>query len=446
MGLPASMALEVLRPMDTADLWRLILLLVCLAASAFFSASETAFIALPRPRLMHLVSTGKPGANRVNQLLQRPEKFLATVLLSNNLVNTAMAVLGTALAVSLIGSNNYQAILAATFGVTLVLLIFGEALPKTIAWNRSERVAFALSRPLNLVGIALTPAVGVVQAITSAANKVLGISGGFPQVGEEEIRTLIAAGAQLGTVEVEEAALLEKVFRFGDRQVHEIMTPRPDIVWVEHGTTLEGFLPIYLEHRHTRFPVYQDTTENIVGVLAIKDVLLALGRQQIDSQSTVTELLRPAYFVPETKSVSSTFGEMQKSGCGLVLTVDEFGGIAGLATLKQLLEIIVGQVGEEGVISEEVFVSVDEHTFRVDAAVGILEINDELNVGLPEGSYQTVAGFILDSLGRIPEEGDIVEYGDIRLTVKAMDGVRIDKVELRRLHAAQDAAKDESGQ
>ena len=426
--------------MDTADLWRLVLLLICLAGSAFFSASETANIALPRPRLMHLVRIGKPGANRVSQMMQRPEKFLATVLLGNNLVNTAVAVLGTALAVSLIGSNNYQAILAATFGVTLVLLIFGEALPKTIAWHRSEKVAFAVSRPLNLVGMTLSPAVGLLQALTSATNRALGISGGVPQVSEEEIRTLIAAGAQLGTVEVEEAALLEKVFRFGDRQVHELMTPRPDIVWVEHGTTLEDFLPIYMEHRHTRFPVYEGTTENIVGVLAIKDVLIALGRQQINPQSSVTELLRPAYFVPETKSVSSTFGEMQQGGYGLVLTVDEFGGIAGLATHKQLLEIIVGQVGEEGVMPQEAFVPVDEHTFRLDASVGILEINDELDVGLPEGSYQTVAGFILDSLGRIPEEGDIVEYKNIRLTVKAMDGVRIDKVEMRLVPSTQDGS------
>ncbi|PKB72549.1 MAG: hypothetical protein BZY75_06425 [SAR202 cluster bacterium Io17-Chloro-G7] len=428
--------------MDTADLLRLILLLVCLAGSAFFSASETAFIALPRPRLIHLVSTGAPGANRVNRILQRPEKFLATVLLSNNLVNTAMAVLGTALAVSLIGSNNYQAILAATFGVTLILLVFGEAIPKTIAWHRSERVAFALSRPLNVVGTTLSPAVGVLQAFTSTINRLLGIGGGLPQVSEEEIRTLIAAGAQSGTVEVEEAALLEKVFRFGDRQVHEIMTPRPEIVWVDQGTTLEEFLPIYMEHRHTRFPVYSGTTENIIGILAIKDVLLALGRQQINLQSSITELLRPAYFVPETKSVSSTFGEMQQSGFSLVLTVDEFGGIAGLATIKQLLEIIVGQVSEEGVIPEEAFVPVDDDTYRVDAGVGIVEINDELGVGLPEGSYQTVAGFILDSLGRIPDEGDIVEIDNIRLTVKAMDGVRIDKVELRRSQSARDGMED----
>ena len=423
--------------MDIADLSRLILLLLCVALSGFFSASETAFIALPRARLMHLVSTGRPGASRVGQLLQHPQKFLATVLLSNNLVNTGAAVLGTALAVSMIG-NNYQAVLAATFGVTLILLVFGEALPKTIAWHRSEPVAFAVSRPLMVVGLTLAPAVGVIQAVTSAATRALGITGGFPQMGEEEIRTLIAAGAQSGTVEAQEAELLEKVFRFGDWQVREIMTPRPEIIWVERGTTLEGFMPIYLEHRHTRFPVYEGTIENVVGVLAIKDILLAMSRKELQHQSCVTDLLRPAYFVPETKTVSSTFSEMQHGSHALVLTVDEFGGIAGLATLKQLLEVIVGQVREEGAIPEEAFVSLDEHTYRVDAGVGILDINDELELGLPEGDYQTVAGFILDRLGRIPEEGDTVEYRELRLTVKVMDGVRIDQVELRQVPVVQD--------
>jgi len=423
--------------MDTADLSKLVILLVCVGLSAFFSASETSFVALPRARLMHLVRIGRPGAGRVSQLIQRPDKFLATVLLSNNLVNTAVAALGTALAVSFIG-NNYQAVLAATFGVTLVLLIFGEALPKSIAWHRPENVAFALSRPLALVGVSLAPAVGVLQAITTTFNKAVGISGGFPQMGEEEIRTLIAAGAQSGTVEAEEAALLEKVFRFGDRQVQDIMTPRPEIVWVERGTTLEQFLPIYREHLHTRFPVYEGTMENVLGVLAIKDVLLATGGQQTCLQACVTDLLRPAHFVPETKTISSTFSEMQQGGYGLVLTVDEFGGIAGLATLKQLLEVIVGQVGEEGVVQEEAFVSLDEHTYRVDAATGILEINDELAVELPEGGYQTLAGFVLDRLGRIPDEGDVVEYRNLRLTVLAMDGVRIDKVELRQIQGQRD--------
>ena len=425
--------------MDTADLWRLSLLFVCLFLSGFFSASETAFIALSKARLTHLVSIGEPGANRVANLIQRPEKFLATVLLSNNLVNTAVAALGTALVVSQIG-NNFTAVLVSTLGVTLVLLIFGETMPKTVAWHRSEAVAFAVSRPLSLVGLTLTPAVGVLQYVSSISNRILGISGTPAQVGDEEIRTLIAVGAQAGTMEVMEAELLEKVFRFGDRQMREIMTPRPEFVMVEHGTTLDEFLHLYSEHNHTRFPVYDDSMENVVGVISSKDVLLALGQNKVTSQDSVTDIRRPAFFVPETKTVSSTFSEMQQGGYGLVLMVDEFGGIAGLATVKQLLEVIVGQVTMEDDDSEESYTPVDENTYRLDAGVGISEINEELNLDLPEGEYQTVAGFILDTLGRIPEEGDVLEFENLRLTVKAMSGVKIETVELRRTHVEAEGA------
>ena len=425
--------------METADLWRLTLLLVCLVLSGFFSASETAFVALSRVRLTHLVSIGQPGANRVAQLIQRPEKFLGTVLLCNNLVNTAVAALGTVLVVNLMG-NNFVALIVATLGVTLVLLVFGETLPKTVAWQRSEAVAFAVSRPLSLVGLTLSPAVRVLQGVSWVANRALGISGTPPPIGEQEIRTLIAAGAHSGAMEPTEAALLEKVFQFGDRQMREIMTPRPEIVLIERGTSLEKFLPLYSEHSHTRFPVYEGSMENVVGILFSKDLLLAVGEGRLKAQDSVTDLLRPVLFVPETKAVGSTFSEMQQNGYGLTLTVDEFGGIAGLATLKQLLEIIVGQVTDEGEVPEEPYTPVDEHTYRLDAGMSISEINEELNFDLPEGDYQTVAGFILDRLGRIPDEGDVVEYGDLRLTVNAMSGVKIEKVDLRRVREEHDGA------
>ena len=425
--------------MESADLWRLALLSVCLVFSGFFSGSETALVALSSARLTHLVNTGHPGANRVSRLIQRPEQFLATVLLSNNLVNTAVAVLGTSLVVSFMG-NTSKAVLVSTLGVTLVLLIFGETLPKSIAWRRSESFAFAVSRPLTVVGIVLTPGTKLLQILSSFCNRLLGISGSPPQIGEEEIRTLIAVGAQSGVVEQGEAELLEKVFRFGDRQMREIMTPRPEIIWLERGMSLERFLSLYSEYSHTRFPVYQDTTENVVGVLSSKDVMQAMGQGKLQSQDSVTGLMRQAFFVPETKAVGDTFSEMQSGGHGLVLTVDEFGGIAGLATTKQLLEIIVRQVGDEGDAPEEVYVPVDEHTYILDAGVGIGEINEELGLGLPEGDYQTVAGFVLDTLGRIPDTGDEIEYDSLRLKVTEMSGVRIDRVEVRRVRSDQDEA------
>ncbi len=418
--------------MDAGDSWRWGLLVLCLILSAFFSASETAFSALPKARLLHLQRTERSGASRVSALIQRPERFLATVLLSNNLVNTAAAALATVLIVEIIGDPSVS-VLVSTISVTLMLLLFCETLPKTIAWHRSEKVAFAVSRPLYLVGFALSPAVSLLQGFTTLSSRALGITGSSQQMGEEEIRTLIAAGAQTGTMEAEEAELLEKVFRFGDRQMREVMTPRPEIVWLEKGATLSEFLQIYHENSHTRFPVYEDSKENVVGILSVKDVLSGLSSGQITPESDVTTLLRDSYIIPETKSVSDTFAEMRQARHTVALTFDEFGGIAGLATTKQLLEVIVGQVGDEGSEPEETVTHLGGDSYRVDAAVGISEINEELTLDIPEGDYQTLAGFMLHQLGRIPEIGDLVEYRDLRITVKAMDGVRIDEVELMRV-------------
>ena len=255
---------------------------------------------------------------------------------------------------------------------------------------------------------------------------------------------MIAAGAQTGTVEAGEAALLEKVFRFGDRQMREIMTPRPEIVWIEQGGTLNEFLEVYLEHTHTRFPVYEGTTENVLGVLSVKDVLANLEGIP-ESDGSVTGQLRPVLFVPETKSVSETFDVMQKGGHSVVLTVDEFGGIAGLATSKQMMAVIVGQMGEEGSAPEEAVTALGHDAFLMDAALAISDINEELDLGIPEGDYQTLAGFILDRLGRIPQVGDVMEYDDLRFTVKVMERVRIEEVELRRLNSARTISSNEAG-
>ncbi len=392
---------------------------------------------------MHLVRMGRPGADRVSHMLQRPERFLATVLLGNNLVNTAAAALATVLALNLI-TNETLSVLAATAGVTTFLLLFGETLPKNVAWRRSEPVAFAVSRPIRLVELALSPIVSLLQLFSTLTNRALGISAVTPSMGEEEIRMMIAAGAQTGAVDAGEAALLEKVFRFGDRQMREIMTPRPEIVWIEQGDSLEDFLAIYSEHTHTRFPVYDGSMENVLGILSVKEVLAAMHGPPKDMGSSVTGQLTPAYFVPETKSVSETFDVMREGGHGVVLTVDEFGGIAGLATLKQMMSVIVGQMGEEGSAPEEPVTALGRDNFRIDAGLAISDINEELELGIPEGDYQTLAGFILDRLGSIPEAGDVMEFGDLRITIKAMEGVRIEEVELRRINTETGVGRTEA--
>lgn len=413
-------------------LWEIALLVMCLILSAFFSSSETAFIALPRARLIHLVNVGRARAQLVQRLIREPERLLATVLLSNNLVNTAAAALGTAIALKVIPDEGL-AVLVATVVVTTLLLIFSETIPKTIAWSRPELLAFLYARPLWLVGIILTPAVWLLQRIVRVVTWAFGITNSESEVGEAEIRSLIEAGARSGAVEQTEAQLLDNVFQFGDQQVLEVMTPRPEIVWVEEGATLEQFLKIYAEHSHTRFPVYATgNIEDVVGVISNKDVLAAMGQGKLQMQSSVTEDLRAAYFAPESKSVADTFAEMQQGGFGLTLAVDEFGGIAGLVTMKQMLEVIVGQVGEEDGKPQQGYTTVNDSTFRLDAGMSIQQANDQLNLHLPDGEYQTVAGFVLDRLGYIPEIGEIVEYESLKLTVRDMNGIRIEQVDVQR--------------
>ena len=418
--------------MEAGDLWKLILLPVCLVLSALFSASETGFIALSRVRLMHLVNTGRPGAARASQLLHRPEKLLATVLLGNNLVNTAAAALATALAISLMDNSNL-AVLVATVAVTMLLLVFGETVPKTLAWSRAETVAFTASRPLMMVGWVLSPAVRLLQGVSLLASKSMGITAIHSHITEEEIRTMISVGAQAGAVEPPEAEMLEKVFHFGDRQVQEIMTPRTEIVWVEKDATLEEFLRIYNQETHTRFPVYEKDIENIVGILSVKDVLQTMSQKVLSLESTVGGVLRPAHFVPETKLVGQLFSELRQAGQQMTIVVDLFGGVAGLVTLKRLLEVIVGPVGEEGEPAREEYAPISENVYEVDAGIGIQEVNGELALDLPDGNYHTLAGFILDRLGHIPEEGENLYYRDLCFEIKEMRRLKIERVQVHRL-------------
>ena len=409
-------------------------IVVCITLVAFFCSAEASLISVNKLRIRYLAEQGNRSAQAVTRVLEHHEKFFATILLTENAFIIFASSLGTAVAITLV-QGNAALVLLAPLVMTVVIVAFGEITPKTLAAGSAERWSLFVARPISVIMYLETTVIFLFTLMPRLMVKLMGREQGLwaSSVTEGELRMLIDISKTEGAVDEDEADLLEKVFSFGDRQMREIMTPRPEFVMVELSTTLEEFLRVYSDHSHTRFPVYDDSMENVVGVLSSKDVLLALGQNQLKLQDSVTNMLRPAFFVPETKTISNTFNEMQQGGNGLVLMVDEFGGIAGLATVKQLLEVIVGQVTMEDDDSEESYIPVDENTYRLDAGVGIPEINEELDLGLPEGDYQTVAGFILDSLGRIPEEGDMVEFENLRMTVKEMNGVKIETVELRRM-------------
>jgi len=413
--------------MDSTSILYLVLFFLCLVASAFFSSAETAFISLPRTRVKYLVESGVIGAGRVAKITEQPEKLLATVLLCNNLVNVAAAALGTAIAVSIWTDNENIGILVATIVVTILLLIFAEVTPKTLAIRHPERMALLYVYPLGVITKIAYP---VAAGLTWIASILAGGKAKVPHslVSEEEIRSMISVGREEGTVEEAEAELLHKVFVFGDRTVREVMSPRPEVVWIEKGTKLADFLGIYAEHPHTRFPVYQDSFDTVVGILSIKDVLMAQANSSLDKKNVIDDLVRPVLFVPETKRIAQLFAEMQSQGYPMVVVIDEFGVTSGIVTMGQLVGEIVGEMGDELVKADKDFEVIDDRTIQIDGGMHVEEANEELGLGLPTGDYDTVAGFLLSLLGHIPREGEQLRYGNLKLAVTQMRELRIEKI------------------
>ncbi len=420
-----------------------VLIVATVLFSGFFSSSEAAFLSLQRTRIAHLVATGAPGARRIASMIGQPERLLSTILLGNNLVNVAFTALMTVLMVSLVDDDGLGVLLATVVG-TAGLLIFGEVIPKTVAVRHPERVAFVYAGPLKLVENALLPVVAFLQWGTRRLNDLLGSPPDRGSITEGEFRTLIDIGEAEGTFEPAEAEMLENVFRFGDMQVREVMTPRPEIVAIERGVGLRAFLDIYAENAHTRFPVYRGSPENIIGILSAKDVLRTMSSEGIDFDDPVTDMIRDAHFVPETKPIAELFDELRQSGNQMAIAVDEYGGLAGLVTLKRLSEEVVGPVGEEGEGPEEEYEAIDLNTFQVDGGMSIEEANEELVLRLPEGEYETIAGFVLEILGHIPVVGERFEYRNLRFAVIEMDNLKIEAVRVTRSRPVEDGAAVET--
>ena len=405
----------------------LAIFIVCLVLSAFFSSSETAFTALQRVKLEHMVSTNVPGAKRVSRMRQHPERLLSSILTGNNLVNTAAAALGTVLAISVWGERG---ILYATIGVAVLLLIFCETTPKIIAAHNAERLSLKLARFVEVASWVFTPAVLALSAIASRFSK---LAGGHPVakslVSEEEIRTMISVGHKEGTVEEAEAEMLHKVFDFGDRPVREVTVPRTEVVWVEKGTKLADFFNIYAESPVSRFPIFEESLDNVVGILSVKDVLMGLAKGTIDTEGAIDDLIRPAYFTPETKRTGELFTEMQNQNYRMAVVVDEYGGTAGIVSLSRLVEEIIGPVGDEFAEADKDYEAINEYTFHVDGSMRIEEANEEMELELPEGEdYETVAGFILNLLGRIPKQGKQLRYKGLKIVITKMRGLKIEEV------------------
>ena len=394
--------------------------------SAFFSSSETAFMSLQRVRILHLSNIGRPGAKRMLNRMDHPERTLSTVLLGNNLVNTAAAAIGAAVTVAWLGDN--LGVVVATLGIAFLLLVFSEVIPKTFASQHAEWLAFRYIKPFALVEVVLLPVSVFLELI---GRCIVRASGGRVRgrnlVNPELLRSVISVGREEGGVHREEARMLQNVLAFRDRLVKEVMTPRTEMVWLDEDTTLQSFLDEYETSPLSRFPVYKESYDNVVGLLHTRDVIRSLHNGQVQYESKLIELVRQVPFVPETKRLGDLFFEMRSSGHQMYLVVDEYGGVSGLVTNQQLVASIMGRVADDETTREEVE-ELESGAFQVDGGMPIDDANETLGLSIPDGEYETFAGFALEMLSHIPAEGETFRFQGRRITIAEMKGVKIEKL------------------
>ena len=411
------------------------LLIVAVIGYALVNTIEIAVVGASRIRIRHLAEEGSKSAQALQRLRLREDYFFSGIVLLQNLCVFLSSAMASLLAVELAGG---WGLLIATVLVTTVVALFGEVTPKVLGVKAAEPLALFFGRPVELLITAMRPIVVVFAAAPNVLGRVLfGKEARVtPTISEAELRMLIDIGAEEGAVGEEEAELMERVFRFYDRRANEVMVPRTEVVWLEAGTTIAEFYKVFDETPHTRFPVYRDTLDSVIGVVNIKDVLRAVAQGRVDQAQAIDLLVRPAHFVPETKLVGQLFVEMQERRQQMSIIVDEYGGTAGVVTIELLLEEMVGPVGDELGRPEREFHAIDERTFRVDGGLSVHEAREDLEVPIPEGDYETVAGYVLDVLGHIPKPGEAVTGDGYRILVERVEGRKIEELLLTRLGTA----------
>jgi putative hemolysin len=408
-----------------------VIFVVCLLLAAFFCSAETAFIGVQKFRLQHLSRSGHRAAEVAARIIQKPEKFLATVLLGINLFETAVATIGTIIAVSFWGENLGAAL--ATIIITILTLVLAEFIPKSLAARHAEKLALLYARPVEIIAIIFYP---IVFILTHIGIRMTALTSDYsapkPTMSEAEFHTAIDIGEEEGVVEEKAAEMLHNVFDFADRTAREVMIPRPEVIFVEEGSSIGAFLNIYAESPLSRFPVFQESRDNIIGILSTKDILMALAKNEVTKESIIDKYVRFAYFTPETKHTSELFREMHEQNIHLCIVVDEFGGTAGVVTIDRLTAEIMGPMGDESTPLEKDFEVIDAHTYEVDGSMRIGEANEEMQLNLPEGDYETVAGFILSHMRRIPKTNELIRYKDLKIVIKEMHGVKIERILITR--------------
>jgi len=400
----------------------LLLILVLLVVSGFFSSSEIAMFAFPNHRIEAVVEEGKSGAKTLKRLKSNPHRLLVTILVGNNLVNIAMSSIATGLLALFLSQS--QAVFVATFGITALVLLFGESAPKSYAVDHTESWALRTARPLKLAEYVLLPLVVLFDYLTRLVNRVTGgraaIEEGY--ITREEIRDMIKTGEREGVLDEEEREMLQRTLRFNRTIAKEVMTPRLDMTAVSKQASIDEAIEQCIQSGHNRVPVYDGSLDNVIGIVEIAD--LVRDRHYNAGGIDLGELIEPTLHVPESKSVDDLLAEMREQRLDMVLVIDEFGTTEGLVTIEDLVEEIVGEILEGG--EEEPIEFVDDSTALVKGEVNIDIVNEQLDIDFPEGEeFETIAGFVFNRAGRLVEEGETISYDGVDISVEEVENTRI---------------------
>lgn len=428
--------------MDAGAIFQLLILIILLLLSAFFSSAETALTTCNRIRMRTLAEDNQDKrALCVLRITDDSGKMLSAILIGNNIVNLSASSLATTLAIKLIGSMGAG---IATGILTLLILIFGEVTPKTSATLQTDRIALKFAGIIEVIMKILTPVIFVVNKLSLGVLLLLHVdpSKKNDSMTEEELRTIVDVGKESGVIESEEHEMINNVFDFRDAQAREIMVPRIDMVFANVNDSYDHLIEVFQEVKFTRLPVYEDTTDNVIGILNMKDLLVHQDKEHF----SVREFMRKPFYTYEHKNIAELFIEMRQSSTALAIVLDEYGTTAGMITMEDLLEEIVGDLRDEYDAEEdEPIVALSDHEYLVLGSTNLEDLCDELDLNFTSDDYDTIGGYLIGLLDHVPEKNEvIITDDDVLLRVEQMDKNRVEKIYIRKPAPATETTEDTS--
>ena len=392
--------------------------------SAFFSSAETALTTVNRIRIRSLADDGSKRAKTVLKITDNSGKMLSAILIGNNIVNVAAASITTSLAYSLGGS----AVAIANAVITIAILLFGEITPKTTATIHAEKLALIYAPIISIFMKIMTPVIFIINGLSNAVLLLLRIDPNAKNqtMTENELRTIVDVSHEDGVIESDEKEMIYNVFDLGDAKAKDVMVPRVHVTFADVNTTYEELIEIFREDKFTRLPIFEDSTDNVIGTINMKDLLLFDNTKEFH----IRDILREAYFTYEYKNISELLVEMREASFNIAIVLDEYGDTAGLITLEDILEEIVGEIHDEYDENEEDFIKeIGEREYMIEGSTNLDDLNDRLDLQLESEDYDSLGGFIIEHLDRLPEEGDSITTEDgLRLVVESLDKNRIESV------------------